>query len=190
MNDPRGSIWRKWDLHIHTPYSILNNGFGDNFDIYVQTLFKTAISKNISTIGITDYFTINGYKELKEVYLGNSEKLNELFTREEIEKIKNILVLPNIEFRLHDLVNNRRVNFHVIFSNEVSTRDIEEHFLHDLDFVHESQPFDKDNTRKLKESNLIELGKKLNKNILTFAVKTYLLECQPQQFNIKIYRIN
>jgi hypothetical protein len=21
MNDPRGSIWRQWDLHIHTPAS-------------------------------------------------------------------------------------------------------------------------------------------------------------------------
>lgn len=21
MNDPRGSAWRKWDLHIHTPFS-------------------------------------------------------------------------------------------------------------------------------------------------------------------------
>ena len=25
MNDPRGSIWRKWDLHIHTPDSIYHN---------------------------------------------------------------------------------------------------------------------------------------------------------------------
>jgi len=21
MNDPRGSLWRKWDLHLHTPSS-------------------------------------------------------------------------------------------------------------------------------------------------------------------------
>lgn len=169
MNDTRGSIWRKWDLHIHSPYSVINNGFGDDFDMYVQTLFKSAIYKNIVTIGITDYFTIDGYKKIIEEYLGNSEKLNELFYREEIEKIKKILILPNVEFRLHDLVNNRRVNFHVIFSNKVSIRDIEEHFLHDLDFVHEAQPFDKDNTRKLKKSNLIELGKKLKQEQPDFS---------------------
>ncbi|MBK5209804.1 MAG: hypothetical protein JJE44_09925 [Flavobacteriaceae bacterium] len=161
MNDAKGSIWRKWDLHIHTPYSFLNNGFGSDFDLYVKKLFKKAISKNIAAIGITDYFTIDGYKNIIENYLNKPDKLNELFTDEEIKKIKKILILPNVELRLHDLVNNRRINFHVIFSNEVSIQDIEEHFLHDLDFVHESQPFDKDNTRKLKKSNLIELGKRL-----------------------------
>ena len=25
-----GSIWRKWDFHVHTPYSILNNNYGFN----------------------------------------------------------------------------------------------------------------------------------------------------------------
>lgn len=28
MDYNQGSIWRKWDFHVHTPYSILNNGFG------------------------------------------------------------------------------------------------------------------------------------------------------------------
>jgi ABC-type lipoprotein export system ATPase subunit len=161
MNDPKGSIWRKWDLHIHTPYSYLNNGFGDDFDLYVKTLFKKAISKNIASIGITDYFTIDGYKKITEDYLNKPDKLKQLFSDEEIERIKQILILPNIEFRLHDLVNGRRINFHVIFSNDVDIMDIEEHFLHDLDFVHESQPFERDNVRKLKKSNLIELGKRL-----------------------------
>ncbi|MDD3940701.1 MAG: hypothetical protein PHQ01_03990 [Candidatus Pacebacteria bacterium] len=163
MNDVRGSIWRKWDFHIHTPFSVLNNGFGDDFDNYVKILFKTAIEKNIAAIGLTDYFTIDGYKKLNEDYLNKPKKLQELFSDEEIEKINKILVLPNIEFRLHDLINNRRINFHVIFSNEVSICDIEEHFLHDLDFVYESEPFDKDHARKLKKSNLLDLGKRLKK---------------------------
>ncbi len=163
MNDKRGSIWRKWDFHVHTPFSVLNNGFGEDFDIYVKKLFKTAISKNIAAIGVTDYFTIDGYKKLKEDYLEKPEKLKELFSDGEITQILRILIFPNIEFRLHDLVNNRRINFHVIFSNEVKINDIEEHFLHDLDFVHESEPFDEDHCRKLKKNNLIELGIKLKK---------------------------
>ena len=163
MNDDRGSIWRKWDLHVHTPFSVLNNGFGEDFDSYVKTIFKSAIDKNISAIGITDYFSIDGYKKIINEYIGKEEKLKEIFTKTEIEQIQKILILPNIELRLHDLVGGRRINFHVIFSNEVSIRDIEEHFLHELDFVHESMPFEKDNTRKLKESNLIELGEKLQK---------------------------
>ena len=113
-NYVRGSEWRKWDLHVHTPFSILNNGFGSDFDIYVQKLFKTAISKNIAVIGITDYFIIEGYKKIVNEYLNVEEKLKELFSSDEIAKIKKILILPNIEFRLHDLVNGRRINFHVI----------------------------------------------------------------------------
>jgi hypothetical protein len=54
MNHSRfhaGSQWRKWDLHIHTPASILNNQLGDDWDNYVKKLFKKAIANNIvSTI--------------------------------------------------------------------------------------------------------------------------------------------
>ena len=90
MNDPRGSIWRKWDLQVHTPYSYLCNQFGTDFDVYLQKLFRFAISKQIAAIGITDYFTIEGYKEIKS-YLSDGEKLRQLFQTEEIEKIKQLL---------------------------------------------------------------------------------------------------
>jgi hypothetical protein len=33
---PRGSEWRRWDLHVHTPFSALNNGFGDDFEAYAK----------------------------------------------------------------------------------------------------------------------------------------------------------
>lgn len=29
MNDPRGSTWRKWDLHVHTPMSVVQLYGGD-----------------------------------------------------------------------------------------------------------------------------------------------------------------
>ncbi len=62
----RGSEWHKWDLHVHTPASGLNNQFGgdteDAWDRYVKTLFTTAIANEVSVIGITDYFLIDGYK--------------------------------------------------------------------------------------------------------------------------------
>lgn len=157
----RGSKWRKWDLQVHTPFSHLNNGFGDNFDEYVKKLFKAAIEKQVAVIGITDYFCIEGYKKIKQDYLSNDTKLAELFTSEEIEQIKKITIFPNIEFRLDTLVNGNRVNFHVIFSDEVPITDIEENFLHDLDFIYEGNPQGTDEKWKLKISNLEELGKKL-----------------------------
>ncbi|MBC8468217.1 MAG: hypothetical protein H8D56_01995, partial [Planctomycetes bacterium] len=108
MNDSRGSIWRKWDLQVHTPYSYLCNQFGTDFDVYFQKLFSFAISKEIAAIGITDYFTIEGYKKIRS-YLSDEEKLRQLFHTEEIEKIKKILILPNIEFRINKLVGGKRL---------------------------------------------------------------------------------
>lgn len=32
MHIERGSEWNRWDFHVHTPYSVLNNGFGFNPD--------------------------------------------------------------------------------------------------------------------------------------------------------------
>lgn len=161
MKHPKGSIWRKWDLHVHTPKSILNNGFGNNFDAYVKTLFKKAIEKRISVIGITDYFSIDGYQIIKENYLENQTKMKELFSDDEIACIKEILILPNIEFRLNKLVGTNRINFHIVFSNNVSITDIKDNFLEEIDFVYEGNPQNVDEKRKLKLNNLIEFGRKL-----------------------------
>ena len=165
----RGSVWRKWDLQIHTPYSYLNTQFGDDFDLYVKIVFKKALENNISVIGITDYFCIEGYKKIKNGYLNNRESFKKLdFTDKEIEKIQNILILPNIEFRLNKFVGTNRINFHVVFSNKIEVRDIEENFLHELDFVYEGTPQEKDEMMKLKILNLEKLGKKLKREHPTF----------------------
>jgi energy-coupling factor transporter ATP-binding protein EcfA2 len=166
---PRGSEWRRWDLHIHTPASVLNNGFGSDWDTYVQRLFKTAIQKNIAAIGITDYLTVEGYKRIRENYLADEQKLKSLFSPDEIEKIKSILVIPNIEFRSNIFVGPNSVNFHVLFSDTVPLRDIEERFLHEIDFVYQGEIQAPDKTRKLKETNLIELGERLKREQATFT---------------------
>jgi ABC-type cobalamin/Fe3+-siderophores transport system ATPase subunit len=171
---PRGSEWRKWDLHVHTPFSYLNNQFGDDFDNYVKKLFKKAIEKEIAVIGITDYFCIEGYKKIKTNYLTNEKKLKELFSDEEIEKIKNITLFPNIEFRLETLVGSTRVNFHVLFSDNVKIKDIEENFLHELKFVYEGNPQNKDEEWPLNLGNIEELGKKLKLEHAKFQSETDL----------------
>lgn len=173
MELSRGSVWRKCDFHVHTPFSVLGNDFGTDIDNYVKTLFKKAIEKKVSVIGITDYFTIDGYKKIKTDYLEKENKLNELFSPEEVVKIKEILVLPNIEFRLNKIIQinktrggelkteNGRINFHVIFSDKVTIKSIEENFLHDIDFTYESDPNEQDKKRKLKIDNLRDLGNRL-----------------------------
>jgi len=172
MSYLKGSEWRKWDLHVHTPFSYLNTQFGNDFDEYVRQLFKKTIEKNIAAIGITDYFTIEGYKKLKQDYLENEEKLKELFTEDEIEKIKQILILPNIEFRLNKLVGSKRINYHVIFSNELPIEDIEDNFLREIKFIYEGAPQTEDEKRPLTKHNLEMLGQKLREEHEQFQSKS------------------
>jgi len=175
----KGSEWRKWDLHVHTPFSYLNNQYGnpeksDTWDMYVKRLFEKAIEKNIGVIGITDYFIIDGYKKIKHEYLGNENKLRRLFDNDEtkIQAIKNILIVPNIEFRLNKLVGNHRINFHVIFSDDVSIDDIEDNFLREIKFVYEGSPQTEDEERPLNKQNLTSLGQKLKQEHSNFTSKS------------------
>jgi hypothetical protein len=156
-HDPRlGSIWRKWDLHIHSPLSILNNQFARdaNGDPDWESYISKLESLDASVVAITDYFTIEGYKKVRRF--------------KDAGRLQNIqTVLPNIEFRLKNIVSSKkdaqeiRLNFHVLFSDEVSEQDIEEHFLHDIPFYYQGDPQNPAEMRKLKLSNLELLGKDL-----------------------------
>ncbi len=185
----RGSEWRKWDLHVHTPESGMANEFS-NWDSYVKALFSKAIKNNIAAIGITDYFTIDGYKKIKEEYLQNDERLFQIFQDTDvIERIKHIKLFPNIEFRIdipivkEKNVNGKkqtetsRVNYHIIFSDEISITDIEENFLQEIDFVYEGVPFDTSNTRKLKKTNIECLGEKVKREQPTFRGNNFEVGC-------------
>ncbi len=117
-----GSIWRKWDLHLHTPLTKLSNNFkiedvNDNNDIWDR--YCEEIEKSdIAMFGITDYFCCENYyiflEKFKEKY-PNSEKR----------------FLLNIEFRLPTSVNKQgeEVNIHIIFDNNVSKSKIDEFLL-------------------------------------------------------------
>ncbi len=45
MNDPAGSKWRKWDLHVHTPASLFHNYKGtpdQAWEVFLQGLAKAS----------------------------------------------------------------------------------------------------------------------------------------------------
>ena len=168
-----GSIWRKWDFYVHTPYSILNNNYGFNpfemeepdlevvFDGFITKLFSDAVANNIAAIGITDYFMIEGYKKVKS-YFNSPEKMQRCFPDEELRhKVEEIYVFPNIELRLDTFVGQgaSSVNYHVIFSASVSERDIEQNFLNQLEFKH-----DAGGKRPLILENIIELGRTIKRD--------------------------
>ena len=89
---PRGSEWRRWDLHIHTPESRLGDSFvGTSWEDYLTALEQAAAASKISVIGVTDYMTIDGYEKL---YVEKSDN-SRLSTVD--------LLIPNIEFRIMHL---------------------------------------------------------------------------------------
>ena len=152
-----GSIWRKWDLHVHSPLSILNNQFpktnaGPDWEQYLSAL---ECLDDLSVLGVTDYFTIDGYKQLRlEMCNGRLTNID--------------LILPNIEFRLDKFVASkkdgkkpRRLNLHVIFSDKVPDNHIEEKFLHNLEFVSARNVGGSTYREKLKPANIKELGERL-----------------------------
>ena len=56
MNSKFGSLWRKWDLHIHTNAS---DGKGN-----CQEILNEAAAKQVSCIAVTDH---NDYREIDEI---------------------------------------------------------------------------------------------------------------------------
>ena len=56
-NYPKGSEWRKWDLHVHTPASIYHR-YGPNTDETWENFMKDIenLSSEFSVLGINDYF--------------------------------------------------------------------------------------------------------------------------------------
>ncbi|AET64575.1 hypothetical protein Mhar_1209 [Methanothrix harundinacea 6Ac] len=121
MNDPRGSLWRKWDLHVHTPESLVQGYGANNDETWERFLTELeSLPPEYKVIGINDYIFIDGYKR---VIKAKSDG-----------RLKNIdLILPVIELRLDKFggtdSNLSKINFHIIFSNEVNPDIIHEQFL-------------------------------------------------------------
>src|SRR3990167_340977 len=61
----RGSEWRKWDLHVHTPASLVHH-YGGNDDVAWESFISDLenLPTEFSVIGINDYLFIDGYKKV------------------------------------------------------------------------------------------------------------------------------
>lgn len=107
---PRGSEWRKWDLHVHVPGTRLNNGYvlpdrEDPDDEFCRLLHES----DVYAFGLTDYFSLSRYFEIKKRYF-------------ELYPDCTKLLLPNLELRLPVAVNKagQAVNLHVIFNPDLT----------------------------------------------------------------------
>jgi ABC-type lipoprotein export system ATPase subunit len=149
-----------WDLQVHTPFSELNNGFGSDLEAYAKSFFTKAVANEVAVVGVTDYFVVEGYRYLTELQ-NDDARLAALIGAANVEAAKQIRLFANVELRCDIIVNGSRVNFHVIFSDEVSADDIESNFLHQLQFTFEGNPGGVDQKLALTKANLELLGKTL-----------------------------
>ncbi|MDO9153604.1 MAG: hypothetical protein Q7U47_07855 [Paludibacter sp.] len=93
---PQGSVWRKWDLHFHTPSSYDY----ENSQVTNEDIINKLITEKISVIAITDHHLIdvNRIVELNRIANGR------------------ITILPGIEF-LSDARGDEPVHFIGIFDD-------------------------------------------------------------------------
>jgi len=116
----RGSEWRKWDLHIHTKGTNKNDNFtSSDFNSFCVTLFKKALQENIRSIGITDYFGIDNYNKVRK-FIDNIDSSSG-FDEQEIDNIKSIFLLPNVELRILPATGSGGlINIHCIFNPDIT----------------------------------------------------------------------
>jgi hypothetical protein len=104
-----GSEWRRWDLHVHTPGTALNDQFGD----WEEYLAAIEADRAVKVIGVTDYMMITNYSKLK--------------ASKQQGRIANIeLLIPNIEFRIAPPSDKATaVNIHLLVSPDDTNHESE-----------------------------------------------------------------
>jgi energy-coupling factor transporter ATP-binding protein EcfA2 len=104
MVNSTGSTWKRWEPHAHTPETALNDQFPDgSWDAYIAAL--EGLSTPLAGMGVTDYFTTEGYRKVRDYQRDG--------------RLRNVLLFPNIEMRLAiGTKDNQAVNVHVLVSPE------------------------------------------------------------------------
>jgi AAA domain, putative AbiEii toxin, Type IV TA system len=162
VNYTKGSSWHKWDLHVHTPYSIEHQyTCKEEEDIWEKFISNLEnLPPEFKVIGINDYIFIEGYQKVLE-YKNNG-------------RLKNLdLILPVIEIRLDKFGGSKnnisRVNYHIIFSEEIDPQTINHQFLFGLSSKYQLSPMAEEinlqwNYVPTKES-LEELGRLIKSSV-------------------------
>jgi energy-coupling factor transporter ATP-binding protein EcfA2 len=106
--NPRGSIWNRWDPHIHTPGTILNDQYSgaDPFDDFLKRI-ETS-DPPLRALGITDYYSLDTYE--KTVSAKKQGRLKDVE-----------LIFPNVELRFKlGTGKGSALNGHLIISPQTS----------------------------------------------------------------------
>jgi len=155
----KGSEWGRWDLHVHTPLSLIQHYGGNSeeaWEAFIQDL--EGLPKEFKVIGINDYIFLDGYKKV----IGYKQN----------GRLQNLdLILPVVELRIDKFGNVgheawKKVNFHVVFSNEVTVTQIEQQFLNAIFHSHQlsSEYSELDFSGVITKESLADFGKKIRES--------------------------
>ncbi len=65
----RLSEWRKWDLHLHAPGTKLGDGYKPNDGRPdLEQFCQIVHDSDVAVIAVTDYFSLDGYFDVREKY--------------------------------------------------------------------------------------------------------------------------
>lgn len=142
---PRGSEWRKWDLHMHTPASFDWRG-GERFrNMTAEKRIEAADAclaaleaTDVAVFATQDHCTFDGYSLLVQRIAARPG----LFTK---------TLLPGIELRL-EAPTPERLNYHIIFSPAIPPERLDA-FLHQLKLLKD---------RSFTRHDLVEYAKSLD----------------------------
>jgi hypothetical protein len=144
-----GSLWHRWDPHIHAPETIMANHFtgDDRWNEFFQKI--EASDPPIRALGITDYWNLKDYETVRASKEGG--------------RIPGVtLLFPNIELRL-DIHTDKGngINLHLLFSPDDADHVSQiERFLQRLEFKYQGHPY------PCTRFELVRLGKAVNKEIV------------------------
>lgn len=148
----RGSVWRRWEPHIHAPGTVMNDQFTgpSAWDDYISAL--EAASPAIEALAVTDYYVTETYERVLEF--------------KKAGRLPDVgLIFPNVEVRL-DVATTKGgfVNLHLFASPEDDDHiDQLQRLLSRLHFTVQGDRYD------CTRSELIRLGKAEDTSIVDDA---------------------
>lgn len=178
----RGSEWREWDLHVHSPASFHWDGerFGPDKARNDQLIDEMICALNDATptaFGLMDYWTLDGWFALKA---------------RQVQPAAPILMktlFPGIELRLAAPMEGR-LNAHVLFSNEISDQHLRD-FLSRLKLELINQPLSRDAlieyARYAGADKLAKHGFDKNK-VASDDAEAFIAGCKIAEVNVDSYK--
>ncbi len=134
----RGSVWRRWDPHVHLPGTLRNDGF-ESTDIGEALDILANRTPPIEAVGVTDYGTTASFRQAQAAHdAGAGASIGLLF--------------PNVELRLaYATTRGAAVNLHLLCPPEY----VDElgRFLGRLEFTYQDRPY------RAEPPELIRLGR-------------------------------